>query len=49
MLDEELIARIDAENKAVVDDATNFAESEPDPSPDNALEHVFAEGVEGTF
>jgi len=49
VLDEELIARIDAENKAVVDDATNFAESEPDPSPDNALEHVFAEGVEGTF
>ena len=46
VLDDELIARIDAENKAVVDDATDYAEKEPDPDPANALMHVFAEGVD---
>jgi len=49
VLDDELIARIDAENKAAVDDATDYAEKEPDPDPANALMHVFAEGVEGEF
>jgi 2-oxoisovalerate dehydrogenase E1 component alpha subunit len=34
---------------AVVNDATDYAESEPDPDPATALEHVYAEGVEGTF
>ena len=49
VLDDEAIARIDAENKVVVDDATTFAESEPDPDVSTALDHVFVEGVEGTF
>jgi len=34
---------------AVVNDATDYAEGEPDPDPATALEHVYAEGVEGTF
>jgi len=49
VLDEAAIAAIDAENRVAVDDATTFAESEPDPDPATALNHVFAEGVEGTF
>ncbi|HTC85118.1 MAG TPA: thiamine pyrophosphate-dependent dehydrogenase E1 component subunit alpha, partial [Candidatus Acidoferrum sp.] len=49
VLDAESVARIDKENKAVVEDATDFAEAEADPDPSTALNHVFAEGVEGTF
>jgi 2-oxoisovalerate dehydrogenase E1 component alpha subunit len=49
VLDDKLVEQIDADNRALVEDATDFAESEPDPSPDTALLHVFAEGVEGTF
>ena len=49
VLDEALIARIDEENRLVVDDATEYAEAQDDPDPATALDHVFAEGVEGTF
>jgi 2-oxoisovalerate dehydrogenase E1 component alpha subunit len=49
VLSDQLVERIDTDNRKVVDDATDFAEAEPDPSPDTALNHVFAEGVEGTF
>ncbi|MFI5225859.1 MAG: thiamine pyrophosphate-dependent dehydrogenase E1 component subunit alpha [Candidatus Limnocylindrales bacterium] len=49
VLDDELIARIDEENRLVVDDATEYAEAQDDPDPATALDHVFAEGVEGTF
>jgi len=49
VLDDETIARIDAENRVAVDDATEYAEAQPDPDPATALDHVFVEGVEGTF
>ncbi|HYC06399.1 MAG TPA: thiamine pyrophosphate-dependent dehydrogenase E1 component subunit alpha [Candidatus Binatia bacterium] len=49
VLDDALIAKIDEENRLVVDDATTYAEAQPDPDPATALDHVFAEGVEGTF
>jgi 2-oxoisovalerate dehydrogenase E1 component alpha subunit len=49
ILDDESIARIEAENRAVVEDATEFAEGQPDPDPATGLDHVFGEGVEGTF
>ena len=49
ILDDAIIARIDEENRLVVDDATTYAEAQPDPDPATALDHVFAEGVEGTF
>jgi 2-oxoisovalerate dehydrogenase E1 component alpha subunit len=43
VLDEATEARIDAEIKAAVDDATHYAESQPDPDPRTATRHVFAE------
>ena len=49
VLDDALIAKIDEENRLVVEDATTYAEAQPDPDPATALDHVFAEGVEGTF
>jgi 2-oxoisovalerate dehydrogenase E1 component alpha subunit len=49
VLDDATIARIDEENRLVVDDATEYAEAQDDPDPATALDHVFAEGVEGTF
>jgi 2-oxoisovalerate dehydrogenase E1 component alpha subunit len=35
--------RINASNKAAVDDATEYAESQPDPQPSTAMRWVFAE------
>jgi 2-oxoisovalerate dehydrogenase E1 component subunit alpha len=49
VLDDARLGAIATEIIGIVDDATNFAEAEPDPDPATALEHVYAEGVEGTF
>ena len=49
VLTPEIEARVTAEIAAAVEEATEFAESQPDPSPDTALRYVYAEGVEGTF
>jgi 2-oxoisovalerate dehydrogenase E1 component alpha subunit len=49
VLDAAALAQIDAENKAAVEDATDYAEAQPDPDPSTGLDHVYAEGVEGTF
>jgi 2-oxoisovalerate dehydrogenase E1 component alpha subunit len=43
------LSELASEIIAVVNDATDYAEGEPDPDPATALEHVYAEGVEGTF
>ena len=43
VLTEEAEARITAEVKAAVDDATDYAEGQPDPSPSTAMKWVFAE------
>jgi 2-oxoisovalerate dehydrogenase E1 component alpha subunit len=43
VLDEEREAAIAAEVKAAVDDATDWAEQQPEPDPSTALRHVFAE------
>jgi 2-oxoisovalerate dehydrogenase E1 component alpha subunit len=47
LLDEATEARIAAEVKAAVDDATQHAESEPNPDPRTATKHVFAEDWPG--
>jgi len=39
--------RIAADVKAAVDDATEYAESQPDPDPSTAMKHVFAEDWPG--
>jgi 2-oxoisovalerate dehydrogenase E1 component alpha subunit len=49
VLDDEKLGKIATEIIGIVDDATNYAEAEADPDPATALEHVFAEGPEGTF
>jgi 2-oxoisovalerate dehydrogenase E1 component alpha subunit len=49
VLDETKLGQLATEIIGIVDDATNYAESEGDPDPATALDHVFAEGVEGTF
>ncbi len=46
VLTEEIEARLTAEIKAAVDDATEYAESQPDPDPATALRYVFAEDVD---
>ncbi len=43
VLTDEVEARIAADIKATVDDATEFAEHEPDPDPSTAMRWVFAE------
>jgi 2-oxoisovalerate dehydrogenase E1 component alpha subunit len=43
VLTDEAEARIMAEIKAVVDEATDYAEAQPDPSPTTAMKWVFAE------
>jgi 2-oxoisovalerate dehydrogenase E1 component alpha subunit len=43
ILTDEVEARLSAEITAVVDDATEFAESEADPDPSTAMKWVFAE------
>jgi pyruvate dehydrogenase E1 component alpha subunit len=41
-LDEETVARLEAEVKAELDEAVEFARSSPLPDPATALEHVYA-------
>jgi 2-oxoisovalerate dehydrogenase E1 component alpha subunit len=43
ILTEEAEERIKASIKADVDDATDYAESQPDPTPSTAMKWVFAE------
>jgi len=43
ILTSEIEERLAAEIKATVDDATAYAESQPDPDPATAMRHVFAE------
>ena len=40
---EEIEAALSAEIKAIVDDATDFAEAEPDPQPSTAMRWAYAE------
>ena len=47
VLTEESEAAIAADIKAVVDDATQYAESQPDPDPATAMKWVFAEDWPG--
>ena len=41
-LDERAVARIEADVKAELDEAVEFARNSPNPDPDTALEHVYA-------
>ncbi|HET7677071.1 MAG TPA: thiamine pyrophosphate-dependent dehydrogenase E1 component subunit alpha [Candidatus Limnocylindrales bacterium] len=43
ILDEEKVAAIETEIKAAVDDATDWAEAQPEPDPATATRHVYAE------
>ena len=43
MLTDEVEARLSAEVKAAVDDATEYAEAQPDPDPTTAMRYVYAE------
>jgi 2-oxoisovalerate dehydrogenase E1 component alpha subunit len=43
VLTDEIEAAMDAEIKALVEDATDHAEAEPDPDPFTAVDHVYAE------
>jgi 2-oxoisovalerate dehydrogenase E1 component alpha subunit len=49
VLTDEKLSELASEIIAIVNDATDYAEGEPDPDPSTALDHVYAEGVEGTF
>jgi 2-oxoisovalerate dehydrogenase E1 component alpha subunit len=46
VLTDEIEARLTAEITAAVDDATEYAESQPDPDPATALRYVYAEDVD---
>lgn len=46
VLTDEIEARLAAEIKAAVDDATDYAEAEPDPDPAFATRYVYAEDVD---
>ena len=43
MLTDEIEAGLTAEISGIVDDATDYAEGEPDPDPATALDWVYAE------
>jgi 2-oxoisovalerate dehydrogenase E1 component alpha subunit len=47
ILDEEIELRLSAEIAGLVEDATDFAESEPDADPATALEHVYGDDTAG--
>ncbi len=47
VLDEEIELRLSTEIAALVEDATDFAESEPDADPATALEHVYGDDTAG--
>ena len=46
VLTDEIEARLTAEIKAAVEEATDYAESQPDPDPSTAMRYVFAEDTE---
>ena len=46
VLTEEIEARLEAEIKAAVQEATDYAEAQPDPDPATAMRYVFAEDTE---
>jgi 2-oxoisovalerate dehydrogenase E1 component subunit alpha len=46
VLTDEVEERLAAEIKAAVDDATDYAESQPDPDPATATRYVYAEDVD---
>ncbi len=46
VLTDEIEERLAAEIKALVHDATEFAEAEPDPDPSTAMRYVYAEDVD---
>jgi 2-oxoisovalerate dehydrogenase E1 component alpha subunit len=46
ILTDEVEARVASEVKAAVDDATEYAESQPDPDPATAMRYVYAESPE---
>ena len=48
MLTDEIEARLTAEIKAAVDDATDYAEAEPDPDPATAMRYVYEDGSPGS-
>ena len=49
VLTDEIQARLTTEIKAAVEDATDYAEAQPDPDPAGAMRYVYAdvEGADG--
>jgi 2-oxoisovalerate dehydrogenase E1 component alpha subunit len=47
LLTPEIEAALTAEITALVEDATDFSEAEPDPDPATAMDHVFADAADG--
>ena len=47
ILNDEVLAAIAADVKAAVEDATDYAEAQPDPDPATALRHVYADDDAG--
>ncbi len=47
VLTEAIEAQITADIRTAVDDATDYAEAQPDPDPATALRYVYADGTEG--
>jgi len=47
VLTEEIETRVAADIKATVEDATDYAEAQPDPDPELAMRYVYAEDSEG--
>ena len=46
MLTDEIEERLAAEIKGIVDEATDYAEAQPDPDPSTAMRYVYAEDVD---
>jgi TPP-dependent pyruvate/acetoin dehydrogenase alpha subunit len=46
VLTDEVDERLAAEIKAIVDEATDYAEAQPDPDPATATRYVFAEDID---
>ena len=47
ILDEEVELRLSTEISSLVEDATDFAEAEPDADPATALDHVYGDAAAG--
>ena len=48
VLTDEIEARLTAEIKAAVEDATDYAEAQPDPDPATAMRYVYEDGSPGS-